>query len=120
VDAFHIDRLTAGLDPSQHDFDEFFFGQELSLTLARWLAGEVDTQTPHTEDEVYYVVSGRARITVAGETEDVTAGSIVFVAAGVEHRFHDIEEDLLTLVFWAPPRHSREQRGQEAADGPAR
>jgi mannose-6-phosphate isomerase-like protein (cupin superfamily) len=106
VDAFHIDRLTAKLDPSQHDFDEFFFGRELSLTLARWLAGEVDTQTPHTEDEVYYVVSGRARITVAGETEDVVAGSIVFVAAGVEHRFHDIEQDLLTLVFWAPPRHS--------------
>jgi mannose-6-phosphate isomerase-like protein (cupin superfamily) len=108
VDAFHIDELAAKLDPSRHDFDEFFFGEQLSLTLVRWLAGEVDTQTPHSEDEVYHVVSGRARITVAGESRDVTAGSIVFVAAGVEHRFHDIEEDLLTLVFWAPPRHSRE------------
>jgi quercetin dioxygenase-like cupin family protein len=45
---------------------------------------------------------------VSGEQQEVRAGSIVFVAAGVEHRFHDIAEDLLTLVFWAPPRHSRE------------
>jgi mannose-6-phosphate isomerase-like protein (cupin superfamily) len=108
VDAFHIDRLVAGLKADEHDFDEFFFGQELSLTLARWLAGEVDTQTPHSEDEVYYVVSGRARIRVADEEQEVSPGSIVFVAAGVDHRFVDITEDLVTLVFWAPPRHSRE------------
>jgi mannose-6-phosphate isomerase-like protein (cupin superfamily) len=108
VDAFHIDELAAGLKPDEHDYTEFFFGEQLSLTLALWHAGEIDTQTPHTEDEVYHVVRGRARITVAGETQDVTPGSIVFVAAGVEHRFHDITEDLLTLVFWAPPRHSRE------------
>jgi mannose-6-phosphate isomerase-like protein (cupin superfamily) len=64
VDAFHIDQPIAGLEPDEHDFDEFSFGKELSLMLARWLAGEVDTQTPHTEDEVYYAVSGRARIQV--------------------------------------------------------
>ena len=78
----------------------------LSLTVARWPAGSVDDQQPHTEDEVYYVVSGRARLSVADGDVEVGPGSIAFVAAGVEHRFHDIREDLGVIVFWAPPRHS--------------
>ena len=52
------------------------------------------------------MISGRAKIGVAGEDRDVKPGSVVFVATGVEHRFHDIEEDLRVLVFWAPP-HAR-------------
>jgi mannose-6-phosphate isomerase-like protein (cupin superfamily) len=52
------------------------------------------------------VISGRATIRVAGEERVVKAGSLVFVAAGVEHRFHDIEEDLRVLVFWAPPHRA--------------
>jgi len=52
---------------------------------------------------VYYVISGRGSIRVADEERPVRAGSLVFVAAQVEHRFHDIEEELRVLVFWAPP-----------------
>src|SRR5215204_6329482 len=95
MDAFVAEELLAGLDPGGHDFAEFFRSSTLSLTVARWPAGSMDDQEPHTEDEVYYVVSGRARLRVAEE-----------VAAGVEHRFHDIEEDLRVIVFWAPPRHT--------------
>ena len=54
------------------------------------------------EDEIYYVVSGRGAIVVAGERRPVRPGSIVFVAKEVEHRFVDIEEDLSLLVFFAP------------------
>jgi mannose-6-phosphate isomerase-like protein (cupin superfamily) len=70
----------------------------------------VDDQEPHTEDEVYYVVSGRARLQVAEEDAAVGAGSIAYVAAGVEHHFYDIEEDLSVIVFWAPPRHTNAPR----------
>ena len=52
------------------------------------LAGGVDPQSPHTEDEVYYVVSGKAQIQVDNENRAVQAGSIVYVAKNVEHRFH--------------------------------
>jgi mannose-6-phosphate isomerase-like protein (cupin superfamily) len=55
---------------------------------------------------VYYVISGRGSITVGEEGEVVGPGSVIFVAAGVPHRFHDITEDLQVLVFWAPPHHS--------------
>jgi len=49
------------------------------------------------------VVRGRGAIRVADEDRPVRSGSLIFVAAGVEHRFHDIEEELRVLVFWAPP-----------------
>ncbi len=49
------------------------------------------------------MITGRGTIWVADEDRPVRAGSLVFVAAQVEHRFHDIEEDLRVLVFWAPP-----------------
>jgi mannose-6-phosphate isomerase-like protein (cupin superfamily) len=106
MDAFVAEELFAGLDPGRHDYGEFFRSSTLSLAIARWPAGSVDDQEPHTEDEVYYVVSGRAWLRVAEEDTAVGAGSIVYVAAGVEHRFHDIGEDLRVIVFWAPPRHT--------------
>jgi mannose-6-phosphate isomerase-like protein (cupin superfamily) len=65
-------------------------------------AGGVDTQSPHKEDEMYYVVSGRARLRSGSEGEAVAPGSIIFVAAGVEHCFYDIEEEMTILVFFAP------------------
>jgi len=64
--------------------------------------GGSDPQKPHQEDEMYYVVRGRAHMQVGAEDEAVAAGSVIFVEAGVEHRFHDIEENLELLVFFAP------------------
>jgi mannose-6-phosphate isomerase-like protein (cupin superfamily) len=55
------------------------------------------------------VIAGRGVIRVDGEDRGVKAGSLVFVAAGVEHRFHDIDEDLRVLVFWAPPHIAARQ-----------
>ena len=106
MDAFDLDDLLARLDTSGHVSSEFFRAPTLSLTVAYWPAGGVDDQQPHTEDEVYYVAAGRGRIRVGEEDRDVAAGSVVYVAAGVEHHFHDIEEDLTIVVFWSPPRHS--------------
>ncbi len=105
MEVFHIDDQLAKLTLDHDDFKHFFTTDKLSLTVVRWLAGTVDDQLPHAEDEVYYVVQGAARITVAGETEPVRPGSIVYVAANIDHHFHDIEEDLEVLVFWAPPRN---------------
>lgn len=65
-------------------------------------AGSTDPQEPHKEDEMYYVVRGRARMRVGSEDHAITAGSVIFVAANVDHRFHDIAEELAVLVFFAP------------------
>ncbi len=112
ADAFDLADLVARLAADRHDFAEFFRAATgtLSLTVARWPAGSVDDQQPHTEDEVYYVASGRGRLTIGDEGIDVTSGSVAFVAAGVEHRFGDISEDLEVLVFWSPARHTNAPR----------
>ena len=74
----------------------------LSVGLYRLPAGGTDPQLPHDEDEVYYVVTGTAQIAVADEDHPVGPGSLVYVPAQVDHRFHDITEDLEILVFFAP------------------
>jgi mannose-6-phosphate isomerase-like protein (cupin superfamily) len=108
--AFEIPELDPQpRDADGHGYVDFFASAQLSVGLAVWLAGAPDRQRPHEEDEVYYVISGRGTIRVAGEDRAVGPGSLVFVAAGVEHRFHDIEEDLRVLVFWAPPHETARQ-----------
>ncbi len=90
-------RRREGGDPWQ----EFLKVPSLRTGLYVLPAGSVDTQSPHTEDEIYYVVRGRGRFTADGSEMDVEAGAVLFVAAHVEHRFHSIEEDLEVLVFFA-------------------
>jgi mannose-6-phosphate isomerase-like protein (cupin superfamily) len=68
--------------------------------------GEADPQKPHQEDELYYVVRGRARMRVADEDLDVKEGSVIFVAANVQHRFYEIREELVVLVVFAPAESS--------------
>ena len=86
-----------------HGYVDFLASNLLSCGLAIWPRGVTDRQQPHAEDEVYYVVEGSGRIRVGGEDRGVKPGSLVFVEAGVEHRFFDIDADLRVLVFWAPP-----------------
>jgi mannose-6-phosphate isomerase-like protein (cupin superfamily) len=64
--------------------------------------GASDPQTPHHEDELYYVVRGRARMQIGSDHAEIRAGSIIFVEADLEHRFYDIQEELEVLVFFAP------------------
>ncbi len=86
---------------------EFFRADSMSLGLYVLNVDETDPQQPHTEDEIYYVASGRARLQVGEEERDVQPGSIVFVGAGVDHRFHSITETLTLLVIFAPARGSQ-------------
>ena len=65
-------------------------------------ASATDRQSPHKEDELYYVVRGKAHMKIGSENQAVAEGSIIFVGAGVEHRFYDITEELTVLVFFAP------------------
>jgi len=108
ADAYRLDELLATLTVDRHDFAEFFRSPAgtLSLTVARWPAGSIDDQQPHTEDEVYYVAAGRGTLTIGDAVVDIMPGSIAFVAAGVEHRFGAITEDLEVLVFWSPARQA--------------
>jgi mannose-6-phosphate isomerase-like protein (cupin superfamily) len=65
--------------------------------------GAEDSQVPHEEDEVYYVLRGRAGFECDGHSVPVRAGSILFVPARARHRFYPVDEELAVLVFFAPP-----------------
>jgi mannose-6-phosphate isomerase-like protein (cupin superfamily) len=80
----------------------------LSVGLYLLAAGATDDQTPHDEDEVYYAVSGRAKLRVGAEDHQVKPGSLLFVPAHAAHFFHEISEELILVVFWAPPEGSGE------------
>ncbi len=104
--AYELAQLLSQREASNKLYLEFLKVPDLSMGLYVLPAGGIDPQSPHTEDEVYYVVSGRAKIKVADEDREVQAGSIVYVAKNVEHRFHSIEEELTVLVFFAPAEYS--------------
>jgi mannose-6-phosphate isomerase-like protein (cupin superfamily) len=106
MQAFELAQLIQQRKDSNKLYLEFLQVPDLSMGLYVLPTGGVDPQLPHTEDEVYYVVGGRAKIEVADEDRDVGAGSIVYVAKNVEHRFHSIEEELKVIVFFAPAEYS--------------
>jgi mannose-6-phosphate isomerase-like protein (cupin superfamily) len=78
----------------------------LSVGLYIVPAGGPDDQSPHAEDEVYYTVRGRAKIRVGEVDHPVQPGTVLFVPAKAVHYFHDISEELILVVFWAPPERS--------------
>jgi mannose-6-phosphate isomerase-like protein (cupin superfamily) len=87
---------------SSNWYREFLRVPAMSAGLYVLPAGATDRQGPHHEDEMYYVVRGRARFRVGDEDREISAGSVLFVGAEVKHRFYDIAEELAVLVFFAP------------------
>ena len=103
---------------SGKSYREFLRVPAMSAGLYVLPAGGADHQKPHREDEIYYVLRGRARFKAGSddreedreddrendreEDREVSAGSLIFVAAEVGHRFYDIAEELAVLVFFAP------------------
>ena len=62
-----------------------------------------DPQKPHTRDEVYVVLQGSGQFRSDGRREPFGPGDVLFVAAGVEHRFEDFSDDLAVwVIFYGP------------------
>lgn len=107
MQAFAIQELIAQQAQGDSAYLEFLRVPDLSMGLYVLPAGAGDPQQPHSEDEVYYVVSGRGAIRVGEEDQPVSAGSIVYVARHVVHYFHSITEELQIIVFFAPAEYSQ-------------
>jgi mannose-6-phosphate isomerase-like protein (cupin superfamily) len=108
MQAFELDQILTLHDSRGELYLEFLKVPDLSMGLYVLPADGTDPQSPHTEDEVYYVVSGKAKVKVADEDRDVKTGSIVYVPKNVEHKFHSVEEELTILVFFAPAEYSNQ------------
>jgi mannose-6-phosphate isomerase-like protein (cupin superfamily) len=106
MDAFELEQVEQRRSAAGRLYEEFLNAGSMSAGLYVLDAGATDPQSPHDQDEIYHVVSGRGRIQVAGDDREVGPGSVVFVAAKVEHRFHSIGERLEILVVFAPAETS--------------
>jgi mannose-6-phosphate isomerase-like protein (cupin superfamily) len=102
MQAFETSQLIAEQARTQARYLEFLRVPDLSMGLYVLKAGATDTQSPHDEDEIYVVSSGRAKVRVGDEDRELQPGSIVYVAKRVPHKFHSISEELHLLVFFAP------------------
>jgi mannose-6-phosphate isomerase-like protein (cupin superfamily) len=101
--AVELDEVVEAARAAGEQWREFLRAGMFSAGVYRLAAGEVDRQTPHAEDEIYYVLAGRGQLEVEGVRQAVGPGSIAFVTKLVEHRFVDITDDLELLVIFAPP-----------------
>lgn len=101
MEPFHVEELVEG-KANEATYREFLREDSLSAGLYTIPAGGEDPQNPHTEDEIYHVVSGRASVRIDDAVYPVEPGSVIFVERGTGHRFVDVAETLTTLVFFAP------------------
>src|SRR5215475_12831050 len=91
--------------PAQGELNDYvtqFQTPDMSIGTYRIPAGGRDDQSPHTEDEIYVVTAGHARIETDDGSADVGPGDVIFVPAAERHKFVDIAEDLSLLVIFAP------------------
>ncbi len=102
VDVFETLSIEQQRKQSGKAYLEFLRESSMSAGVYVLAAGSVDQQSPHKEDELYYVVKGKGRMRAGSENHSVGPGSLIYIGAEVEHRFYDIEEELTVLVFFAP------------------
>ena len=98
---FELAKLLEKKEEMSFPYLEFLRTPSLSCGIYKLTAGAKDLQGPHDEDEIYFVIEGRARVRVGDEEESIGRGSVIYVPATAEHRFVEIEEDMTLLVFFA-------------------
>lgn len=104
---FDLARIREKLSGNKVEYKQFLSVPSLSCGVYHLPAGSRDMQTPHDEDEVYYVLEGRARMKAGDDLQEVHPGMILYVQATETHSFFEIEEDMTLLVFFAS--HPREK-----------
>jgi mannose-6-phosphate isomerase-like protein (cupin superfamily) len=103
MDAFNLNGAAADMRERNETWSEQLRAPSMSVGVYLLSAGSKDDQTPHREDEIYYVVRGRAALRIGSSTRPVAPGDCIFVAAGAIHQFEEISDDLELLVMFAPP-----------------
>ena len=105
---FDLAEIKGKLKGEAVEYLEFLNVPALNCGIYFLAAGSTDMQAPHDEDEVYIVMSGKARMRLGNEQRNVGPGSLLYISATTEHSFFEIEEDMTLLVMFAtsPPERS--------------
>ncbi len=98
---FDLASIREKLSGQAVEYLEFLNVPALNCGIYFLAAGSKDMQSPHDDDEVYLVLSGRARMRLDDTERSVGPGSLLYVGATTEHSFFEIEEDMTLLVIFA-------------------
>ncbi len=74
-----------------------------SLVTKLYAPRVTDPQTPHSRDEVYVIAQGTGEFVCGTTREAFQPLDVLFVAAGVEHRFENFTDDFAAWVFFYGP-----------------
>jgi mannose-6-phosphate isomerase-like protein (cupin superfamily) len=105
---FDLTEIRSKLKGEAAEYLEFLNVPALNCGIYFLAAGSTDMQAPHDDDEVYLVLSGKARMRLNDEDRGVGPGTLLYISASTEHSFFEIEEDMTLLVMFAntPPNRS--------------
>jgi mannose-6-phosphate isomerase-like protein (cupin superfamily) len=98
---FDLEEIRQKLTGKPAQYREFLNVPALNCGVYFLAAGSTDMQSPHDDDEVYLVLSGKARMKLEGVEKPVGPGSLLYISATTEHSFFEIEEDMTLLVVFA-------------------
>jgi mannose-6-phosphate isomerase-like protein (cupin superfamily) len=96
-----LEKVIADLDATTNEyFLNIFKSKGLEVGILRIRKGEIDTQEPHSFDEVYFVIEGTGHIEIEDKMKPVNHADFIFVPANVHHRFVVGNKDLVALYFF--------------------
>lgn len=97
---FSVVETQAKIPPAEHAVTVFRHGP---LDVALSLPVRPRQQTPHVQDEIYFIIRGRGVFSHDGKRDRFESGDLLFVAAGIEHQFEDVSEDFaIWRIFYGP------------------
>ena len=74
-----------------------------TMTIEYFAPQQVDTQTPHKQDEIYVIIKGHSSFCRDGERMSCKKNDVLFVPAGMEHHFENFSDDFATwVIFYGP------------------
>ena len=97
---FQLGDLVSKIEKDEYFYD-FLKIRDLEAGVICLRPGQEDTQEPHSADELYYVIEGSGMLELGKAAKPVKKGSIIFVPAGLHHRFYGNKEDLVVLYVFA-------------------
>jgi quercetin dioxygenase-like cupin family protein len=108
MNAFQVREVADRLARADEESSETLRTDAVSAEVMRFEPGDEDPMHAHAEDEIYHVHAGVAELEAGGEVTPVSAGDVIHLEPGTEHRFRDFEEELVMTVLYAPAKGSNE------------
>lgn len=97
---FDINEYVNKIAKSDSFYHTFINRNNLASGVLRLEPGEKDTQTPHGNEEIYYIVRGDGFLNMAGKDYPISEAKVYFVGKNIEHKFHGNKKELVVLYFF--------------------